>query len=138
MGPPYQGALIWTPENNRFGWSALLGVAAGSARVPYGSVPARVDNLHGLPPAFVGVGSIDLFVDEDLDYARRLIDAGTPVTVNVVPGAFHGFDGLPGNLLAQPFQTALLNALREALGIASSPTGHFWRLQIGKRTLTYA
>lgn len=117
--PPYQGALIWTPENNRFGWSALLGVAAGAARVPYGSVPARVESLRGLPPTFIGVGSIDLFVDEDLEYARRLVDAGIPVTVNVVPGAFHGFDGLPGSLLAKPFQTALFNAMREAFGTAS-------------------
>jgi acetyl esterase/lipase len=113
--PPWMGALIWTPEANRFGWSSLLGVAAGSARVPYGSVPARVENLRGLPPAFIGVGSIDLFADEDIEYARRLIDAGTPVTLNVVPGGFHGFDGVPGVQLAKRFNEALLDALRSGL-----------------------
>jgi acetyl esterase/lipase len=90
--PPQQGALVWTPEHNRFGWSALLGISAGAAEVPDGAVPSRVENLQGLPPAFIGVGSIDLFVDENIEYARRLIEAGIPVTLNVVPGGFHGFD----------------------------------------------
>src|SRR5207302_7809118 len=94
--PPYQGAVIWTPQKNRFGWSSLLGAPAGSAQAPYGAVPARVENLRGLPPAYIGVGSIDLFIDEDVEYARRLIDAGVLVTLNVVPGGFHGFDGVPG------------------------------------------
>lgn len=113
--PPYQGALGWTPEHNRFAWSALLGVPAGSAHVPYGAVPARLRDLRGLPPAFIGVGSIDLFVDEDIDYARRLADAGIAVTMNVVPGAFHGFDGIPGTLIGARFRMALIDALRAAL-----------------------
>ena len=111
--PPYQGALLWTPGNNRFGWGSLLGVPAGSPRIPYGSVPARVDNLRGLPPAFIGVGSIDLFVDEDIDYARRLVDAGLPVTLNLVPGAFHGFDLVPSPL-AKPFRESVYAALKDA------------------------
>jgi acetyl esterase/lipase len=113
--PPYQGALAWTPEHNRFGWSALLGVPAGSPQAPAGAVPARVENLRGLPPAFIGVGSIDLFVDEDIEYARRLVDAGVPVTLSVVPGAFHAFDLLPGTQVGAGFKTAMLNALRDAL-----------------------
>lgn len=113
--PPYQGALIWTAEKNRFGWTALLGVPAGSARVPYGAVPARVEDLRGLPPAFIGVGSIDLFVDEDIDYARRLVDFGIPVTLDVVPGAFHGFDTTPGSALAKTFKASLFSALGDVL-----------------------
>jgi acetyl esterase/lipase len=113
--PPYQGALIWTPAENRYGWSALLGVPAGSARVPYGSAPARVENLRGLPPAFIGVGSIDLFVDEDIEYARRLIDVGVPVELNVVPGAFHGFDVIADVEIAKLFRAALIRALSRAL-----------------------
>ena len=111
--PPHQSAFIWTPANNRFGWGALLGVAAGSPRVPYGSVPARLEDLRGLPPAFIGVGSIDLFVDEDIDYARRLANAGVPVTLNVVPGAFHGFDLMPSSL-AKKFRESLYGALGNA------------------------
>jgi acetyl esterase/lipase len=66
------GKFVWIAESNRFGWTALLGVPAGSADVPKGSVPARVDSVAGLPPAYIGVGSIDLFVNEDIEYARRI------------------------------------------------------------------
>ncbi|CAN7509892.1 alpha/beta hydrolase [Phenylobacterium sp. LjRoot225] len=117
--PPYIGALIWTPERNRFGWTSLLGVPAGSARVPHGSVPARVKDLRGLPPAFIGVGSIDLFVDEDIEYARRLVDAGIQTELNVVPGAFHGFDAIGNTAIARQFKAALINGLSQAL----RPTG---------------
>ncbi|CAN7292893.1 alpha/beta hydrolase [Phenylobacterium sp. LjRoot219] len=112
--PPYMGFVIWDEQRNRFGWTSLLGAPAGSRKVPAGSVPARVENLKGLPPAFIGVGSVDLFVDEDVEYARRLIDAGVPVRLNVVPGAFHGFDALP-SALAQDFKADLVSSLRTAL-----------------------
>ncbi|MGH9615890.1 MAG: alpha/beta hydrolase [Acidobacteriaceae bacterium] len=86
------GHFVWTPQDNRFGWTALLGVPAGSAHVPKNSVPARVANLAGLAPAFIGVGSIDLFSEEDLEYAKRLVAVGVPTEFNLVPGAYHGFD----------------------------------------------
>jgi len=69
--PPHIGEFLWTAQSNVFGWSSLLGVPAGSHKVPAGAVPARVENLSGLPPAFIVVGAIDLFVDEDIEYARR-------------------------------------------------------------------
>jgi len=113
--PPYLGALIWKPDDNRFGWTALMGVPAGSRTVPYGAVPARIENLKGLPPAFIGVGSIDLFVDEDIDYARRLIDAGVPAELNVVPGAFHGFDVAAAKApIVKQFNAAAIAALARA------------------------
>ena len=92
QAPPHIGTMVWTAEANRRGWSALLGVPAGSDRVPEGAVPARIANLAGLPPTYIAVGGIDLFVEEDIDYAQRLIEAGVPVDLNVVPGAYHGFD----------------------------------------------
>lgn len=112
--PPFMGAVIWTPAHNRYGWTSLLGVPAGSRKVPNGAVPARVENLKGLPPAFIGVGSLDLFVDEDIEYAQRLIDSGVPAELVVVPGAFHGFDGLPGTKIGPAFRATLLAALRQA------------------------
>ena len=63
---------------NALGWESFLGVAPGSPAVPAAAVPARVADVRGLPPTFIGVGSIDLFVDEDVAYAHRLIDAGIP------------------------------------------------------------
>lgn len=112
--PPQQGRFVWTPAENRYGWSAVLGMPAGSPETPYGSVPARVDDLRGLPPAFIGVGSIDLFADENLEYARRLISAGVPTELLVVPGAFHGFDALAQTKVAQHFKAALAAALSKA------------------------
>ncbi len=115
------GAIGWTPTQNRFGWSSFLGMPAGSPTVPYGSVPARVEDLRGLAPAFIGVGSIDLFVDEDIEYARRLIDAGVPTDLLVVPGAYHGFYGaVPQAPVSIRFVAAMNDALRRAFGRSAS------------------
>lgn len=115
--PPYIGAYIWVPASNRFGWSSLLGVPAGSRMVPAGAVPARVENLAGLPPAFIGVGSIDLFVDEDVDYARRLIASGVPTQLCVVPGAYHGFDLFaPEAPISKAYRATCNAALARAFG----------------------
>jgi acetyl esterase/lipase len=110
--PAAIGKYVWTAEKNRFGWSSLLGVPAGSSKLPPNSVPARVSDLRGLPPAFIGVGSIDLFVQEDVKYAQRLIEAGVPVELTVVPGAYHGFDAIASEAsLSVQFRRAWLEAL---------------------------
>lgn len=85
---------IWTSKSNRNGWAAYLGREPGADSVPPSWVPARREDLHGLPPAWIGVGTLDLFHDEDLAYAQRLRAAGVPCDLEVVPGAFHGFDGM--------------------------------------------
>jgi acetyl esterase/lipase len=115
--PSFIGTLLWNAQMNRFGWSALLGEPAGSRRVPYGSVPARLTDLQGLAPAFIGVGSIDLFVDEDTEYARRLINADVPTELHVVAGAFHAFDGIvPNAPISKEFDTVVNRALARAFG----------------------
>ena len=114
--PPHIGQLIWTAESNRKGWQALLGRRPGAATQPEGAVPARVKNLKGLPPTFIGVGSIDLFVNEDVEFARRLIDADVPTELLVIPGAFHGFQLIvPRAAISQQFNAALDAALARAL-----------------------
>jgi acetyl esterase/lipase len=113
--PAHIGTLVWNSGSNRFGWSSFLGIPAGSDRVPYGAVPARVEDLRGLPPTFIGVGSIDLFVNEDIDYARRLVQIGVPTELNVVPGAFHGFQLLaPEASVSKRFQASVDGALARA------------------------
>ncbi len=113
---PYQGAYIWTPELNVLGWSALLGVPAGSSAVPKGAVPARAASLVGLPPTFIGVGALDLFVQEDIDYARRLLDAGVPTELVVAPGAFHAFQFVvPTAQVSRQFSRAIDTALGRML-----------------------
>jgi acetyl esterase/lipase len=87
---PYTGEFVWTPHLNHIGWTSLLGVEAGSPAVPAGAVAARVANLSGLAPAFIVVGALDLFVEEGIEYARRLMRAGVPTELHVLPGAFHG------------------------------------------------
>lgn len=113
--PPPMGAITWNAAANRFGWSSFLGMQAGSPRPPRGAVPARVESLKGLPPAFIGVGSIDLFVQEDVEYANRLMAEGIPTQLVVVPGAFHGFEGAaPKAGISQRFEATVQQALADA------------------------
>jgi acetyl esterase/lipase len=86
-GLEHAGLRLWNQRSNRFGWDSYLGGAD-----PDTAVPARRGELAGLPAAWVGVGSLDLFHNEDLDYAERLSKAGVPCHVEVAPGAFHAFD----------------------------------------------
>jgi len=115
MTPPWMGHYLWTPGANRFGWASLLGVPAGSKTVPAGAVPARVEDLRGLPQTFIGVGSIDLFANEDIEYARRLMNAGVATELLVVQGGFHGFDNMvPGSDASIRFKTAVDAAIKRA------------------------
>lgn len=86
--------FVWTAKSNRYGWESYLGTEPGSASIPDYASPARRDDLSGLPPAWIGVGSLDMFRDEDAEYARRLAAAGVPCTYREVAGAFHGFDAI--------------------------------------------
>ncbi|MBB3955772.1 alpha/beta hydrolase [Novosphingobium sediminicola] len=109
------GTIVWNVVKNRFGWQSFLGMAPGTDKTPQEAVPARYRDLSGLPPTFIGVGAIDLFVDEDIAYANRLIDAGVPTQLEVVPGAFHGFDGIGASTqVAKDFTASKVTALRRA------------------------
>ncbi|MET0270289.1 MAG: alpha/beta hydrolase [Sphingomonas sp.] len=88
---PFTGEFVWTRETNRFGWRALLGCEPGGPDVPAAAAPARAVDLSGLPPTFIAVGALDLFVEEDIAFASRLIRAGVPTELHVIPGAYHGF-----------------------------------------------
>ena len=96
------GAPLWGPDTNQYGWRAYLGAYQSSDDdVPAYAVPARARDLTGLPPAFVTVGNLDGLLDEDLDYARRLIAAGVPTDVHVFADGPHAFDSmLPNTAIA--------------------------------------
>lgn len=114
------GWFGWSPDSNRFGWQSFLGCKPGGRKVPVEAVPARVADLSGLPPAFIGVGGLDLFVEEDIDYARRLNAAGVAAELLVMPGAFHGFDMfIPEAAISRRFTEAKIAALRRGLGMTS-------------------
>lgn len=119
--PPCIGTVGWRRDANDYGWRSFLGREPGGRSMPEGAVPARVADLRALPPAFIGVGSIDLFVDEDIAYAGRLIDAGVPAELHVVPGAYHGFDHNPVASIAKRFEALKLSALRRALQVSGAP-----------------
>jgi acetyl esterase/lipase len=94
---PFAG---WTWDDNRTGWGALLGNAAGRPDTPAYAAPARVANPAGLPPAYIEVGQLDIFRDEDLRYALRLGQAGVPVEFHLHPGVPHEFDFIAFNTAA--------------------------------------
>jgi len=87
----FAGEFVWTAESNRFGWACYLGQEPGGDGVSAHAAPSRVADPTGLPATFICVGNLDLFLEENLDYVRRLGRAGVPVELHVYPGAFHGF-----------------------------------------------
>jgi len=121
------GEFIWTPQSNAFGWSSLLGGAAGTSAAVHADVspyaaPARADHLAGLPPTYLDVGTLDLFFEEDLEYARRLVGAGVPTELHVYPGAFHGYQRAAESSVAITHQANMVAALRRGLAVgAPSP-----------------
>lgn len=111
-------ARLWNNRSNRFGWSAYLATAPGSPGVDGLAAPGRHEQLAGLPPAWVGVGTLDIFLDEDRLYAERLRAAGVPVEVEVVEGAFHAFDHVrPDARITRLFRDAQARALGAGLGV---------------------
>ena len=88
---PCVGEFVWTQANNYFGWQSLLGQEPGSADVSPYAAAARAADVSGLPPTFISVGGLDLFLEENFAYADRLSRAGVAVEVHLYPRAYHGF-----------------------------------------------
>ncbi|MGH3952662.1 MAG: alpha/beta hydrolase [Mycobacterium sp.] len=102
---------MWSNKSNRFGWDSYLGDAD-----PDVAVPGRRPDLAGLAPAWLGIGTADLFHDEDLTYAERLRAAGVPCELEVVEGAFHGFDRFaPWAQVSKDFVAKACRSLQQAL-----------------------
>ncbi len=112
---------MWNRQANEVGWTALLGDARGGPDVSPYAAPARADDLSGLPPAFIDVGSADTFRDEDVDYATRIWQAGGIAELHVWPGGYHGFDGIvPHAALSKAAVAARATWLARLLGAAGS------------------
>lgn len=106
----------WSQKSNRFGWESYLGKHYGADEILAYSVPARREDLSGLPPAWIGVGTLDVFYEEDMMYAQRLKEAGIECELNIVEGAFHGFDVFDQKLsIVQEFRKSQINALKKHL-----------------------
>lgn len=108
--------FVWTRENNLMGWRAYLGHEPGGADVSPYAAAARATDLRGLPPTYIPVGDLDLFLDENVRYAQRLLAAGVPTELHVYPGAFHGFNGfVPGADISQRFNAERDKVLKRML-----------------------
>ena len=114
---PYTGEFVWTRESNRFGWTALLGQEPGSDGISPYAAAARAENVAHLPPAFIAVGALDLFLEENMEYARRLIHAGVPTELHVYPGAYHGYQLVPSAWMTQAAARDQISAIRRALKV---------------------
>lgn len=106
--PPY----VWTREVSLRAWSMYVEEDGPS----YYAAAARVPDVTGLPPTYIMTGALDLFRDECLIYARRLMEAGIPVDLAVFPGAPHGFELLAPNAgVSQRANAHMIEALKAVL-----------------------
>ena len=113
--------LVWTNGSNRFGWESYLGAESGGESAPEYAVPGRRRDLSGLPPTWIGVGDIDLFHDECLDYASRLQEADVACDLVITPGAPHGFPSFsPGATPSKDFVASAVAFLRRSLEISGA------------------
>lgn len=85
-------APVWNTKSNVNGWKLYLGEMYGRNDVPAYAAPARLNDYHGLPPAFTFVGSIEPFRDETVAYMEQLKAAGVSAEYKVFDGCYHAFD----------------------------------------------
>ena len=106
-------SFVWSPAANRFGWTSYLGHPPdGDDGVSPYAAPARADDLTQLPPAWIGVGTLDLLYDEGVAYSRRLTDAGVHCELHIVPGMYHGADSIrPSAPTSRAFRDEMVRAL---------------------------
>jgi acetyl esterase len=90
---PYAGSIGLSADHMRFAWTSYLG-DIGTHGISSYAAPGRADSLRGLPPVFLAVGALDPVIEENLEFAQRLIREGVPTTLQVFSGAPHGFDRL--------------------------------------------
>jgi acetyl esterase/lipase len=98
----FDGIGVWDQGSNRVGWNALLGDERGGADVSAYAAPARATDLGGLPPAYIDVGSAEVFRDESVAYASKIWQDGGVAELHVWPGGTHGWENLiPNSPLAR-------------------------------------
>jgi acetyl esterase/lipase len=109
-------ARLWNREANLVGWRSYLGCEPGGPDVSPYAAAARATDLSNLPPAYLVVGSLDLFLDENIEYAQRLLQAGVTCELHVYPGVTHGWEAMiPEGSVTKRFIAERENALRCAL-----------------------
>ena len=108
---------VWNRELSFKAWRMYLGDEYGTDNVSLYAAAARAKDLTGLPPALVTVGAMDLFLDEDIKYAQRLMAAGVPTDLQVYPGMIHGAEmSVPEAAVSRRMRTEYRDALKRAIG----------------------
>ena len=108
---------VWNRQTSFNAWEMYLDGRPGKDASPYAAA-ARAEDLANLPPAYVCVGAEDLFRDEDIEYARRLFEAGVPCELSVYPGLFHGGDMfVPTARVSRRLERGVVDALGQRLGL---------------------
>ncbi|KAJ3533810.1 hypothetical protein NM208_g7814 [Fusarium decemcellulare] len=105
----------WKPNSNILAWNAYAGESRGSesgSDVLSYAAPARATSLRGLPATYIEVGTLDLFRDEDIEYAARLTKEDVEVEFHLWPGLPHGFDGMMTISWYQRSQESRLSAIK--------------------------
>ena len=110
-GDPLVGEFVWTREFNQYAWNSYL--ADAKRKAP--QAPGRLEDFKGLPPTWMFTASLDLFRDENIDYAQRLMSAGVSCDLVVYPGACHAFQQIETSELAQRFREDFTAALKRGL-----------------------
>lgn len=110
---------MWSRQENELGWRALLGPLHGTGDIPYYAAPARCEDLTGLPPACIDVGSAEVFRDEAVAYASKLWAAGCQAELHVWSGGFHGFQTFDHTALARASSDAVRSWMDRRLGFPS-------------------
>ena len=115
-----RGEFVWTPISNRLGWTAYLGRPPQLETAPPYAAAARLKDLAGLAPAWIGVGTLDLFSIEDREYARRLNEAGVPCELYEVKGSYHASELFnPAASVSRDFLARSMDAVRRGLRLGS-------------------
>ncbi|KAB8233868.1 Alpha/Beta hydrolase protein [Aspergillus alliaceus] len=108
---------FWTFDDNITGWTAYLGEDVQTDRVSQYAAPARAESVEGLPPTYIDCGQLDIFVQEDMEYALRFVKAGIPLEFHVYPGVPHGHEALSESVANK---VAIVTGAARGIGFAAA------------------
>jgi len=110
----FENHPVWKQQTSFNAWEMYLDGSPGEDASPYAAA-SRAKDLSGLPPTYICVGSEDLFRDEDIAYAQRLMAADVPTELSVFPGVYHAAESfVPGAKVSQRLTQSFLKALKDS------------------------
>ncbi|KAH7142781.1 Alpha/Beta hydrolase protein [Dactylonectria estremocensis] len=114
------GLAVFSINDVITGWAAYIGEAMGTDNVSPIAAPARVGHVAGLPSLYLDVGQLDLFLGEDVAYARKFLEAHIQTELHVYPGVIHAFQRWAPT--SQVVKQVFVNRLR-AITTIEAPEG---------------